>query len=83
MDIKIGQTAWVGIKLMFYSKSAEITQGNLMKKPKIYYMRAAYSYRKPRGWNKEVDITFPDVWPQKKKRLDCLIIVTPGISTEY
>lgn len=26
-------------------------------------------------------LTFPDVCPQKKKRLDCLMMATPGIST--
>lgn len=26
-------------------------------------------------------LTFPDVWPQKKKRLDCRMMATPGVST--
>lgn len=25
----------------------------------------------------------PDVWPQKKKRFVCLMMVTPGVSTAY
>lgn len=79
VNIKVRQAAREGIELVLHLEGAQVSQGNLFSHTvRVSVLQISFIYLSQLD---QIQHTLPEVCPQKKCRLVCRNIATPGTST--